>query len=125
MRDVDESFVVVSGTMPLFNGYGWIDTSAGDFLYAPPGGLHGYHNEADEPASVLMLSAPRVPREQYFEGIAAMADMTEEERREFVIRRDNYYGPIRAFRDRRLVSEGLDARADHDRIDGSRPTRAE
>jgi hypothetical protein len=54
-----------------------------------------------------------------------MADMTEEERREFVIRRDNYYGQIRAFRDRRLVSEGLDARADHDRIDGSRPTRAE
>lgn len=32
-------------------------------------------------------------------------DMTEEERREFVIRRDNYYGQIRAFRDRRFVSE--------------------
>ena len=31
--------------------------------------------------------------------------MTEEERREFVIRRDNYYGQIRAFRDRRFVSE--------------------
>jgi hypothetical protein len=26
--------------------------------------------------------------------------MTEEERREFVIRRDNYYGQTRAFRDR-------------------------
>jgi hypothetical protein len=31
--------------------------------------------------------------------------MTEEERREFVIRRDNYYEQIRAFRDRRFVSE--------------------
>src|ERR1700757_1184506 len=31
--------------------------------------------------------------------------MTEEERRELVIRRDNYYGQIRAFRDRWFVSE--------------------
>jgi hypothetical protein len=37
-----------------------------------------------------MLFAPGGSREQYFEGIPAMADMTDEQRREFLIRHDNY-----------------------------------
>ncbi len=40
-----------------------------DFLYVPPGGIHGFRNEADEPASILMLFAPGAPREYYFEGL--------------------------------------------------------
>jgi hypothetical protein len=59
------------------------DATVGDFLYVPPGGLHGFRNQADEPASILMLFAPGGPREQYLESTPAMADMTDEQRREF------------------------------------------
>ena len=40
----------------------------GDFLYVPPGGIHGFRNEADEPASFLMLFAPGAPREALLRG---------------------------------------------------------
>jgi quercetin dioxygenase-like cupin family protein len=90
-KTMSESFFVLSGTMRLFNGREWVDGTAGDYLYVPPGGLHGFKNEADEPASILMLFAPGAPRESYFEGIAGLADMTDDERREFFIRHDNYF----------------------------------
>jgi mannose-6-phosphate isomerase-like protein (cupin superfamily) len=82
---------VLSGTMSLFDGRDWLTGTAGDYLYVPPGGLHGFRNEADEPASILMLFAPGAPREQYFEGFAALADMTDEQRREFFVRLDNHF----------------------------------
>jgi uncharacterized RmlC-like cupin family protein len=63
----------------------------GDFLYVPPGGIHGFRNEVDEPASIRMLFAPGAPREAYFEGFGALADMTDDERREWFIRHDNYW----------------------------------
>ena len=90
-KTMSESFFVLSGTMSLFDGRKWVDSTAGDYHYVPPGGLHGFRNEAGEPASILMLFAPGVPREAYFEGLAGLADMTDEERREFVIGHDNYY----------------------------------
>lgn len=90
-KTMSESFFVLSGTMSLFDGRNWVNSTAGDFLYVPPGGLHGFRNEADEPASILMLFAPGAPREAYFEGLAGLADMTDEERREFVTGHDNYY----------------------------------
>jgi mannose-6-phosphate isomerase-like protein (cupin superfamily) len=90
-KTMSESFVVLSGTMSLFDGRDWVNATAGDFLYVPPGGMHGFRNVADQPASILMLFAPGAPREQYFEGIATMADMTDEQRREFLTRHDNYY----------------------------------
>jgi mannose-6-phosphate isomerase-like protein (cupin superfamily) len=88
---MSESFFVLSGTMSLFDGRTWVDSTAGDFLYVPPGGLHGFRNEADQLASILMLFTPGAPREAYFEGLAGLADKTDEERREFFIRHDNYY----------------------------------
>jgi mannose-6-phosphate isomerase-like protein (cupin superfamily) len=90
-KTMSESFFVLSGTMSLFDGGTWVDSIAGDFLYVPPGGLHGFRNEADQPASMLMLFTPGAPREAYFEGLAGLADKTDEERREFFIRHDNYY----------------------------------
>jgi mannose-6-phosphate isomerase-like protein (cupin superfamily) len=90
-KTMSESFFVLSGTMSLFDGRSWFDSSAGDFLYVPPGGIHGFRNEADQPASILMLFAPGAPREAYFEGLADLAEKTDEERREFFIRHDNYY----------------------------------
>jgi len=90
-RAVSEAFFVLSGTMKLYDGNEWADGHQGDFLYVPPGGIHGFRNEADEPASVLMLFAPGAPREAYFEGLTALADMTDDERQEWFIRHDTYW----------------------------------
>jgi hypothetical protein len=38
-----------------------------------------------------MLFAPGAPREAYFEGFGALADMTDDERREWFIRHDNFW----------------------------------
>ena len=57
----------------------------------PPGGVHGFRNEADEPASILILFAPGAPRERYFEDIAQLADLTDDERREWFIRHDSFF----------------------------------
>lgn len=35
--------------------------------------MHGFRNESDEPASMLMLFVPGVPRESFFEEIAEVA----------------------------------------------------
>jgi mannose-6-phosphate isomerase-like protein (cupin superfamily) len=90
-RAMSEAFFVLSGTLKLYDGRDWIDGTPGDFLYVPPGGVHGFRNEADGPASTLMLFAPGAPREAYFEGFAHLADMTDEERREWFIKNDNYF----------------------------------
>jgi mannose-6-phosphate isomerase-like protein (cupin superfamily) len=88
---MSESFFVLSGTMCFYDGRDWIDGHQGDYLFVPPGGLHGFRNEADEPASILMLFAPGAPREAYFEGFANLADMTDDEPREWFIKHDNFF----------------------------------
>ncbi len=90
-RAMSEAFFVLSGTIRLFDGNDWIDGRPNDFLYVPPGGIHGFSNDADEPTSILMLFAPGAPREAYFEGFAHLADMTDDERREWFIRNDNFF----------------------------------
>ena len=93
-RTMSESFFILSGIVRLFNGERWIDAAAGDFLYVPEGGLHGFHNESEEPASMLILFAPGAPREGYFEALAAKAagqKFTDEEWREICVRHDNYF----------------------------------
>ena len=63
--NLSESFFVLSGTVRLYDGREWIDGHAGDFLYVPPGGIHGFRNEAPEPVSMLaILFAPGAPRER-------------------------------------------------------------
>ncbi len=90
-RAMSEAFFVLSGRMKLYNGEEWVDGHQGDFLYVPPGGVHGFRNEADEPASMLMLFSPGAPREAYFEGFAQLADLTDDERREWFDRHDNFF----------------------------------
>ncbi len=68
---MSESFFVLSGRIQLFDGREWTVGEQGDYLYVPPGGIHGFGNQSDEPASILMLFAPGAPpREFYFEGVA-------------------------------------------------------
>jgi quercetin dioxygenase-like cupin family protein len=90
-RAMSEAFFVLSGTMKLYDGLDWIDGHQGDFLYVPPGGVHGFRNEAGEPASILMLFAPGAPREAYFEGFARLADMSDDERRKWFVKHDNFF----------------------------------
>ncbi|MEU7897508.1 cupin domain-containing protein [Nonomuraea sp. NPDC049152] len=90
-KAMSESFFILSGTMRLFDGWRWVDATAGDYLYVPVGGLHAFRNESGEPASMLMLFAPGAPREEYFEGITQLAGLREEERAEFFLRHDSFF----------------------------------
>jgi mannose-6-phosphate isomerase-like protein (cupin superfamily) len=93
-RTFSESFFVLTGTVRLFDGGRWIDAPAGDFLYVPEGGIHGFRNDGDEAASMLILFAPGAPRERYFEELAEIGwsgrSMTDEERAEFLARHDQF-----------------------------------
>lgn len=93
-RKMSESFFVLSGTVRLFNGERWVDATAGDFLYVPEGGIHGFSNESVEPASMLILFAPGVAREPYFEAIAEIAagrQFSDEEWASICMKHDNYF----------------------------------
>jgi quercetin dioxygenase-like cupin family protein len=64
---------VLAGTVRLYDGRDWVRATAGDFLFVPEGGIHGFRNElTDEPASMLLLFAPGAPGEGYFETLKRM-----------------------------------------------------
>ncbi len=94
-RTLSESFFILSGTVRIHTGERWIDTGPGDFIYVPPGGVHGFRNESGGPASMLILFTPGAPREGYFEGLAEIANggtmPTEDEMAEFYLRHDNHW----------------------------------
>ncbi|WP_367135549.1 cupin domain-containing protein [Saccharothrix sp. HUAS TT1] len=58
-KTFSESFHVISGTVRLYDGETWVNATAGDFLYVPEGGVHAFRNDSDDPASMLILFAPR------------------------------------------------------------------
>ena len=94
-RTISESFFVLSGNVGLFDGEKWTEATSGDFLYVPEGGLHGFRNASDQPASMLILFAPGAGREAYFEGLAEVAlgtrRFTPEEFKGFCERHDNIF----------------------------------
>lgn len=93
-RTFSEAFFVLSGTVRLYDGRGWVDARSRDYLYVPEGGIHAFRNESDAPASMLILFAPGAPREAYFqelaENIAAGRVLTDAERGELLARHDQY-----------------------------------
>jgi len=54
--------------------------------------VHGFRNDADEPASMMILFAPGIARERYFEELAEIrrdgAELSEQEWAEFFARHD-------------------------------------
>jgi mannose-6-phosphate isomerase-like protein (cupin superfamily) len=92
-RTMSEAFHVLSGSVRILDGRRWVDTVAGDFVYVPEGGIHGFRNVSDEPATMLILFAPGAPREAYFEGGPLVASLTEEERAAFYLRHDTIWVP--------------------------------
>jgi mannose-6-phosphate isomerase-like protein (cupin superfamily) len=65
-RTFSESFYVLEGTVRLYDGKGWVEATAGDFLYVPKGGIHAFKTDSDAPASILILFAPGAARERFF-----------------------------------------------------------
>lgn len=90
-RTISESFYILTGSVRIYNGDEWINTEPGDYVYVPPGGIHGFRNESGAPASMLLLFAPGAPREAYFEGLVNVAQMSPGERADFMIRHDNHW----------------------------------
>ncbi len=93
-RTMSESFYILSGSIRLYDGSAWVDTSPGDFLYVPPGGIHAFRNESGSPATMLILFTPGAPREGYFEELASIGasgrKLTPEEWTELYRRHDQY-----------------------------------
>jgi len=91
-RTFSESFYVIDGEVGLFDGRAWTTGKAGDCLYVPEGGIHGFRNDADVSASMLILFAPGAPRERYFEELveigASGRTLSKEEWAEVYARHD-------------------------------------
>lgn len=92
-----EAFYVLEGTVRFYDGDGWVDGRAGDFLYVPEHGIHAFRNDGDAPASMLILFAPGAPREGYFEELAELRrtgrQLSAEEWRELYARHDTFMLP--------------------------------
>jgi mannose-6-phosphate isomerase-like protein (cupin superfamily) len=89
-KTISESFFVLSGTVRLYDGKRWVEATAGDFLYVPVGGLHAFSGSG-EPSSMLLLFAPGAPREAYFEQVAEVGKLSDEERAQFFLDHDTYW----------------------------------
>jgi mannose-6-phosphate isomerase-like protein (cupin superfamily) len=72
-RSFSEAFYVVDGRPTFYDGHSWDPGGPGDFLYIPEGGIHGFRNDSDEPVSMLIVFAPGVARERYFEELAEIS----------------------------------------------------
>jgi len=97
-RTFSESFYILEGTVRLYDGREWVAATAGDFLQVPEGGVHAFDNHgSSEPAAMLILFAPAPPREEYFIGLAEIADsgrkLTPEEMTAFLAKHDQYAVP--------------------------------
>lgn len=92
-RSISESFLILSGSIRIYDGTRWVDTVAGDFVHVPEGGIHGFRNESGEPASMLLHFAPGAPREGYFEGLPRLGSMSDEERAAFFLQHDMFPVP--------------------------------
>lgn len=91
---ISEWFWIQTGTVQLYNGCEWVEGMPGDFLFVPKGGIHGFRNQSGEPATMLLGFVPGAPREDFFEGLAALAGGNwrpgAEELGEFMRRHDNH-----------------------------------
>lgn len=65
-----ESFYVLSGELTLFVDGRWQPYRPGDFAIARERGVHGFRNDGDEPAAVLILFTPGIARETFFAEMA-------------------------------------------------------
>ncbi|SNY66113.1 cupin domain-containing protein [Paractinoplanes atraurantiacus] len=86
-----ESFYILNGVMSIYNGERWIEASPGDYVHVPPGGIHAFKNRSGAPVSMLLHFSPGAPREGYFEGLAHVNEMSDEEKAAFYLEHDNIW----------------------------------
>ena len=93
-RGMTESFLVLDGTVRLYDGARWLDAVPRDFLHVPEGGVHGFHNDSGAAATMLILFAPGAPRETYFRELADISSsgrvLSDEEWTDLFARHDQY-----------------------------------
>jgi mannose-6-phosphate isomerase-like protein (cupin superfamily) len=90
-RAISESFYVLDGGVQIYDGERWLDARPGDFAHVPPGGVHAFRNDSGAPAAMLLHFAPGAPREDYFETLPRLGEMSDEEREAFFVRHDTYW----------------------------------
>lgn len=67
-----ETFIVEEGEVAYYDGRVWQTLRAGEAAHAAVGEVHAIRKERDEPATLLMLLSPGVPREEYFAQLATV-----------------------------------------------------
>jgi len=92
-RTFSESFHVLEGALEVLDGEEWTTAHAGDLVYVPRSGVHGFRSAGpDVGARFLILFTPGIPREDYFTGLVQLhADgrtPTTEEIDAFALRHD-------------------------------------
>ncbi|MBO3743157.1 cupin domain-containing protein [Actinoplanes flavus] len=90
-RSISESFYILSGVMGIYNGERWIEAEPGDWVHVPIGGVHGFKNRSGAPVSMLLHFSPGAPREGYFEGLAHLDEMSDDEKAAFYVEHDNIW----------------------------------
>jgi mannose-6-phosphate isomerase-like protein (cupin superfamily) len=90
-RTISESFYILEGSVAIYNGDKWIDTEPGDWVHVPAGGLHGFKNNSGVPAKMLIHFSPGAPREEYFEQVPDVRDLSEDERAAFYLKHDTFW----------------------------------
>lgn len=88
-----ESFTVLSGSVALLDGSAWVSAGPGDHLVVPALAVHGFRNDTDVPASLLMMSTPGVAREDYFDELLTAGELTDEQWTALFARHDQVMVP--------------------------------
>lgn len=92
-RHFVESFTVLTGTVALLDGTSWVAARGGDHLVVPALGVHGFRNDTDEPASLLMMSTPGADRGAYFHDLLAAGELSPEQWTALYARHDQVMVP--------------------------------
>lgn len=74
-----ESFYILEGRIAVLSDDRQIVASAGDLVYVPRLGIHGFDNASeDQPGRFLILFVPGAPRQGYFEGLYRLRAQSQE-----------------------------------------------
>lgn len=66
-----ETFILEEGAVDYFDGQAWRTLLPGHAAHAATGAVHALQKERPEPATLLMVLSPGVPREEYFAQLAS------------------------------------------------------
>jgi hypothetical protein len=90
-RAMSEAFFVLSGAVEALRRPELGRRCAGRLPLRPTRRRARVPQSGRRPASILMLFAPGAPREHYFEGLAKLSELTDDERRKWFVANDNYF----------------------------------